>query len=282
MDATLRFRTRLLERLTGAAPGSGGPASAVVERVGSKDTVVTTATAWPRVNTPAEPADLDGDTREAIASAWSAAALGEIAKADAFAALAMDLGALGAPPKLVDAANRAALDEVRHARLCLSLAEAYAGHAIDLADPTARTSAPAADLIELAVTVARERCVGDTLAAVLAADQLASATDPAVRRTLVAIATDEELHAELAWTVLAWAVERGGQSARDAVAEAFEEAAPCGRSSSVGLIAYAPSSRTDLAAHGVLDADACERSLAHALREVVLPCAQAYEQALVA
>src|SRR5262249_8650748 len=146
---------------------------------------------------------------------------------------ALELLAAGAPASLVEAAHRAALDEVRHARLCLGLASAYAGAPLGPApfpfDGRVEGSADPADNSAPAARGGRggealtEGCVGETLAAALAMEQLGRAEDPAVRAALAIIAEDEARHAELAWRAVAWAVRAGGERVRAAVAQALAE-----------------------------------------------------------
>src|SRR5205814_4301213 len=66
-----------------------------------------------------------------------------------------------------------------------------------------------------------EGCVGETLGALLAAEQLRLASDPEVRRILQRIAKDELRHAELAWTFLAWAL-RSDPRLGEAAQRAFQ------------------------------------------------------------
>src|SRR5262249_9598845 len=73
---------------------------------------------------------LPPDARAALARAWEADALLEHASIAAFSRFAMDLLAVGAPPDLITAALAAATDEVRHARLCFTLAQRYSGQVI--------------------------------------------------------------------------------------------------------------------------------------------------------
>ncbi len=125
----------------------------------------------------------------------------------AFERLARELAEHGAPPSLVRAARRSADQERRHAaafrreaeRLFASLGLAPAFPALD---------APAAfaprSLEELLVENAREGCVNETYAAVVATHQAANAPTPGLRRALRAIAADERGHADLAHRVHAW------------------------------------------------------------------------------
>lgn len=210
--------------------------------------------------------------REALAAAWARDGMLEHASVAAFARFSLELLAAGAPADLVEAAHRAALDEVRHARLCLSLAAEYAGAPVEPGLlPCGDAIHLAGGLPALAAAAAREGCVGETVAAILAAEQLARAKDPAVRRVLLVIAEDEARHAELSFRAVAWALRVGGEAVRAAVAEAFAEAEQGGVAA--GGVEADP--RGLLAAHGRLDAASARAAAARALREVVLPSARA-------
>ncbi len=165
---------------------------------------------------------LDAATREALASAWLDDALAEHASVAAFTRVAMQLLAVGAPPELLEDAHRAALDEVRHAKLCFTLASLYG----------ARWEAPgplSPDAIRHAVcdrpTLAREAllegCLGEGVAAAIARASCEAVEDPDVKRVLEVIAGDEARHADLAWRILAWCLDTGGAPAADAVADAL-------------------------------------------------------------
>ena len=212
---------------------------------------------------------LDAEVRRALAAAWTADALLEHASIAAFSRFSLELLAVGGPADLVAAAHQAALDEVRHARICFALAQGYAGAPIGpSAFPFEGSITVSSDLASFAAATAREGCIGETLAAIIAAEQLARATDPAVRRALSAIAEDESRHAELAWRTVAWAIERGGEAVRAAVASVVEDAAR-----------YVPGVAVDtaippgiLVSHGRLDPAAAREAMARALDEVVRPC----------
>ncbi len=214
--------------------------------------------------------------RADLAAAWTADALLEHASVASFARSSLTLLAAGAPSELVAQAHQAALDEVRHARLCFALATAYAG------EPVAPGPFPVGDRVDvspslaaLAASTVREGCIGETLAAILAAEQLARATDPAVQAALSVIADDEARHAELAWRTVAWAVQTGGSAVRAAVAAAFDSA----------LAAPAPPAEPGArdhgaayGAHGRLDAAVASQVVAAALGSVVAPGARALLQ----
>jgi hypothetical protein len=210
--------------------------------------------------------------REALAAAWTRDGLLEHASVAAFARFSLELLAAGAPADLVEAAHRAALDEIRHAALCLSLAGAYLGAPVEPGPlPCGDALRLTPGLPELAAAAAKEGCVGETVAAILAAEQLSRATDPAVRQALAEIAADEARHAELSFRAVAWAIRVGGEAVRAAVAAVFEEAAREGVPA--GGVEADP--RGALSAHGRLDAATARAAAARALSDVVLPSANA-------
>jgi hypothetical protein len=173
----------------------------------------------PRIET------LSPDARTALAERWLRDALAEHASIASFARASLELMALGAPASLVEATHRAALDETRHAQLCFALASAYAGRELGPgAFDFGGTVTIATDLATLAARAVIEGCVGETLAAIEAAEKLALETDPTVQRVLAEIAEDEARHAELAWSTVAWALRTGGTEVRAAVQAAFDDA----------------------------------------------------------
>ncbi|WP_437754295.1 hypothetical protein [Sorangium sp. So ce1389] len=221
-------------------------------------------------------ADLTDEEREALAERWLRSALEEHASVASFARFALDLMAHGAPSSLVEAAHIAALDEVGHARLGFSLASAYRGAPVGPAAFPMPPGIPvAADLVALARAAAEEGCIGETVAALVAAEQRARAEDPAVRAALEVIADDETRHAELAWLTVAWAIGAGGEPVRGAVAGVFEAAAQSlRRPPPAEADAEAPRGRAAaLAAHGHLSGAELRALSRAALAQVVLPCA---------
>jgi hypothetical protein len=219
---------------------------------------------------------LTADERAALAAAWTADALLEHASVASFSRFSLALLAAGAPADLIARAHHAALDEVRHAELCFALASAYAGEGVRPGPfPVGARVEAGASLESLASSTVREGCIGETVAAVVAAEQLARATHPAVRAALSRIAEDEARHAELAWRTVAWAIEVGGAPVRDAVARAFREAHV---STAVPPMDRSPTTPTTLETHGRLDAAATARAVAAAMTSVVTPSARALLQ----
>jgi len=178
----------------------------------------------------------------------------------------------GADEALVRAAHEAALDEVRHARLSLSLAAAYRGAPVAPRGLPEALSLPLGEgLATLAVSAVIEGAVGETLAAVLASEQAERASDPAVRKVLASIAEDEARHAELSFQVIAFAIAAGGAPVREAVAQAFHDAA--GRLPSPPPEPPLPANLA--AAHGHLSQGEARAAFVRAMDEVVMPLGRA-------
>lgn len=152
------------------------------------------------------PWSLDDAAREAAALRWLHDAGLEHASVAAFARISLDLLAHGAPPELLAAAYQAALDEIRHAQLCLDLARSLGGRDVRLGELPLPAFEPAS-LERIAVEALLEGAVGETTAALIAHEATSQADAPA-RRVCEIIADDELRHAELAWATIAWALRR--------------------------------------------------------------------------
>jgi hypothetical protein len=165
-------------------------------------------------------ATLDLATRSALSEAWLDDARTECASIPAFLALARDLASVGAPDALVARALVAAEEEALHTLLCSAVASRTSG---TLAAPVLLLPPPAQDgsvddaLVRLAVESYRDGCVGEGAAAEGARRALVGAEDPLARAALSRIAEDEQRHADLAWDVLRFCVERGGRAVANAV-----------------------------------------------------------------
>jgi hypothetical protein len=79
-------------------------------------------------------------------------------------------------------------------------------------------------LADVAVENAVEGCVRETYGALLAFVEALSSPDPSLRRAMRSIAEDECRHAELAWSVHAWALPRLLPAERRRVVEALRAA----------------------------------------------------------
>ncbi|MBK8257108.1 MAG: ferritin-like domain-containing protein [Polyangiaceae bacterium] len=220
-------------------------------------------------------ADLSAEERAMIGAMWLRAAEQEHASIASFGRFALELLRFGAPSALVAAAHSAALDEVRHAEACFALAARYTRGEVGPGALPVPTHLPLAkDLAALASAVVEEGCVGETVAAMFAAEQRSYATDGQVQRALDAIMREEAAHAELAWATLKWAVAQGGEPVRKAAVTAFERAAK--RIEMYGSDAVTIRASTEVgAAHGRLSGAVFRRVATQTLRDVLLPCAEA-------
>lgn len=162
-------------------------------------------------------------SRRALARQWRENGRTEHASVAAFARLTLDLVALGAPPKLVAEANRDAIDEIRHAELCFSLARALDGanegpgpfpaprRANTL--PRIRTLA----LAGLAVDSLLDGALHEGVSARIIARLAKRCEDPATRAVLAELAADEGRHAAHGWHVVEWCLAEGGHPVADAL-----------------------------------------------------------------
>ncbi len=201
----------------------------------------------------------------------------EHASIAAFARFALELMSLGAPSRLLAATQAAMADETVHARDAFALASAYAGrnlgpglldvhHALTLRSP-----------LEVVRTAILEGCIGETVAAVEAAEALAHATDPAVRAALARVSPDETKHAELGWQFVRWVLESGPEQLRAVAAAELLAVVRTERTwSESQTAAYrAGPSEPALLAHGVLDEGTRLELRRRVLAEIIEPCALA-------
>lgn len=166
------------------------------------------------------PADRVEASSPALGAHFARAARLEAASVPAFLDLARELAAHGAPAALAHAAERAAAEEITHARVMARLARRHG------AAPLAARIAPRGDrdLEAMARENATEGCVFEAFGAALLAHQALTAADPALRAAFASIAADEERHAGLSRRIHAWAQSQLGPKARRRLALAREEA----------------------------------------------------------
>jgi hypothetical protein len=165
---------------------------------------------------------------EVLGHYWATVAQLEAASVNAFERLSRELFAHRAPDRLVKAAQRAARDEVRHARLTTRLAER---HGVKVSEITVGPL-PVRELEAVAAENIAEGCVRETYGVLVALWQARASAQHQVRSTLARIARDEASHARLSWEVAAWAERSLSQEAQarlrhvrdDAVATLKQEA----------------------------------------------------------
>jgi hypothetical protein len=165
-----------------------------------------TASARQRDDWMASRDELPGELREDVrlAAHWSEVAALEHASVASFARFGLQLLSLGAPPELLRATARAALDEVAHARLAYGLASAYGGARMGPGSLDLRGALAKASWREVVRGLIVEACVGETLNVAEAMAAIDEQPTAAIRAVLERIAADELRHAQLAWRTLAW------------------------------------------------------------------------------
>jgi hypothetical protein len=211
-------------------------------------------------------AGLDLAGRAALAEHWTRAGRMEHASIAAFARFALQLLAVGAPPRLLRDTHAAMADELEHARLCFALASAYAGRDLGPGALDVR-GALAGDVRDFVATAIHEGCVGETVAALEASAAARHAGDPVVRAALERISADETRHAELAWRFVQWAV---------ASDPALHEVAAAAFAAALAEVTPLPAdTRDDLLDHGVLGPRAQQQLRRDVLTAIVAPCARA-------
>lgn len=178
---------------------------------------------FPAPALPTEPLSAPDAAR--LAAYWIEVAALEHASVASFARFTLELLALGAPPELVADAQRAAMDEVEHARFAWSQASAHAGRAIGPGPLRVDDIVPVRALAPMVASLVEEGCVGETLGAAEAELIAQAVAVPGLRAGLEKIADDEQRHAALAWRTLRWLVERHGDPVRQAALGALAAAA---------------------------------------------------------
>lgn len=224
---------------------------------------------WQRAATP-DLEGLDEGQLEALSQAWLRDGLTRHAAVAFHVRFTLRLLALGAPPDMVRASQRASLDVIRHAEDSFSLASAYGkrtfgpgplDHAATMSRPT--------DAAEAVSDAIRHGCVGGTIGAMAATVAAETCTDEAVAKVLRRIAVDQTRHAGLAWRFVRWATTHIDAGLHQTVDRAFEQA----------LSEHPPVEERPapdwLRRRGRLSREERACLAASTLREVIRPCAEA-------
>jgi hypothetical protein len=216
---------------------------------------------------------LSAPARLALAAHYTEVALMEHASVAAFARFVLELLSVGAPLDLVEGAGEAMRDELRHTQICFGLASAYAGAPMG-PGPLDTTGALEPVSFEARLTTAfLEACVGETVAALQAAEAAARATDPAVSSALGRIAEDEMRHAALGFRFVRWALGTLSVERRAAMGAELLDAVEKERSFDAPAVASCDQS--SLIAHGLLPDKELRLVRSAALDEIVVPCMRA-------
>lgn len=177
----------------------------------------------PRPTTAPEAPVVDDALRAPLAAAWRDNGRTEHASVAAFARLSLDLMALGAPAWLVASAHADALDEVRHAEACFSLAAALDGQTMSPAGFPAAARAralPATKTLALAVLAVDSLIDGalhEGVSARVVARLARTCPEPTIRALLKQIAVDEGRHAAHGWDVVEFCLREGGEPVAQAL-----------------------------------------------------------------
>lgn len=219
-------------------------------------------------------AGLTQEQRGVLAEHWTRIGLMEHASVAAFARFTMQLMALGAPPGLLTETQSAMADETRHARQAFALASAYAGVPVGPGALSMDGALGSVDLREVLHLTIHEGCIGETVAAIEAAEAAGRVQDPVVKGVLARITEEEGRHAALAWRTVQWVLERAqksGDVGLRAFVEAEFEAATAARSASPIPVSAADNAWVAL---GVVGESLRGELRRQALHRVVWPCAK--------
>jgi hypothetical protein len=211
--------------------------------------------------------------RAELSAHWARLGQMEHASIAAFARFNLQLLSLGAPGELIEACNRALVDETAHTRLCFALASEYGGAALGPARLDIEHCFEDASLEGIMKLVLREGCLGETVAALEAIEAAAVATDPAVKSVLSRIARDEQAHAELAFQFLAWALTQASPEARAQLEREAQRALD--EFEAAALARPSDQRRDSLASDGIIGTEALRAIHLDAVREIVEPLSSA-------
>jgi hypothetical protein len=225
-------------------------------------------------------ASLPPEARRTLADHYAAVGLMEHASVAAFARFSLELLALGAPAEIVRLAASALGDETEHARLCFGLASSYGGHAVGPGPLETAGALADTSFVEKVRTAFVEACVGETCAAVEAAEAAERAADPVVRAVLRRIAADETRHAELGWKFAQWAIDRMDSAVRTELIADLASAIDREVDTNCETAEASSPHAELLAAHGVLPASLRGSLRKATLRDAVLPCLRTLSTAL--
>ena len=158
-----------------------------------------------------------------LGNEWTQRALGEHSSIASFSAFSIALMTNQAPSSLVEDSLKAGLDEIRHARTSFDIASKLLGKNVEPSSLPESKHEFDHDLTALALAVAREGCVDETLSALSAAAEVESINSFLengsegskysnishdvlrwIRDELRTIALDESNHSALAWRTLKW------------------------------------------------------------------------------
>lgn len=211
---------------------------------------------------------LDPALRAALGEHYLRVAAMEHAAIASFARFTLELLALGAPAELIADTQRAALDEVEHARIAYAIAGVFAGREVGPGPLDMRGVHLHVDRDSVIAALIEEACVGETLAAAEVTALALDIVDPALRHAHERIAEDELRHAALGWRSLRWLLEGAGPEVHAHAARVFEQAIAAASVDPPEAAGVAPS-------WGLVGGRELGDIRRAALREIVEPCMRA-------
>jgi hypothetical protein len=176
-------------------------------------------------NAPLRISPVAPDEARVLAEIWREEAQAEHAAIAAFSKVSLELLALGAPPDLVVRANRAAIQEVEHARLCFAVASAYSGAPIGPAPLPKALEGDTVDLFRVGREALLDGCLREGLAAEVARRGAERARDPEIARVIRLQAKEEAQHAAFGWLIVEWCLDEGGEPMRRMLVASLRDAA---------------------------------------------------------
>jgi hypothetical protein len=144
-------------------------------------------------------------TQQRAGALWAFRARAELEAAARFRRLAHGLATIGSARLLVDMAQAAADDEIRHHERCVALARTFDAEAVIGTEPAARPLQAGSN--DLRARILHElvamSCITETLSTALLIEMRAQARDRAVISVVHEVLQDEVQHARLGWAHLA-------------------------------------------------------------------------------
>ena len=174
---------------------------------------------------------------------WTERGLGEHASVASFSAFSIALMTNNAPSDLVEDALTAGMDEIRHARTSFEVASKLVGKPVGPGPLPPSNHKFDHDLTSLALAVAREGCVDETLSAIIAdleVEDISQVLEEGTQGSMYSnierdtlawikdemhiIAKEESSHAALAWRTLNWVCDIDSDACEAVHREVFDKA----------------------------------------------------------
>jgi hypothetical protein len=210
------------------------------------------------------------EIRETVGMRWADAALAEHASIASFSRFSLHLLAVGAPSELIASSHKAALDEIKHAKMCFSISSAYLGEDLSPGKlPLDGNVIGETDLCSIVTAAVVEGCIGETISAFEATLAMEKAQLKATRNTLSVIAGDELRHAQLSWRFVKWAMGQNEAAVKEAIGMGFD------RVLSGSPLPEPPAKPAVLEIHGLLDDHARWHCHKQACEQIIAPAVSA-------